>query len=177
MTAPLNRHIQTHLIEMVREKLLLERISLNGIDVNIRNDAGENALYWAIKKHSIYNANLLMVFGSSLVVAENTHALFHAIACKKHELVVLLIDKGLDVNLTDTMGKTALMHAIEAGLFLTVKFLIAKGADMYLMDNALNMAEDYAKDSHCEMIRHYLQYTVQADMQENTCNSKQCACQ
>ncbi len=176
MTAPLNRHIQVHLIEMVKEKLLLERITLNGVDVNIRDNEGKNALYWAIEKHSLHNANLLMVFGSSLLVAEGRHALFHAIESKNHEMLVLLIEKGLDVNLTDEMGKTALMHAIEAESFASVKFLISKGADMYLMDDALNMAEDYAKECHCETIQSYLQHVVYVDMQEAACNTKQCSC-
>lgn len=176
MTAPLNKHMQIHLIEMVKEKLLLERIVLNYVDVNPRDREGRNALYWAIKNNSIHNANLLIVFGSSLVVADNTHALFHAIKCENHKMVVLLIGKGLNVNLTDDMGKTALMYAIEASLFDTVKFLIGKGADMFMMDDAFNMAEDYAKVCHSEMIQSYLQHIINIDMQEASSNTKQCKC-
>lgn len=176
MTAPLNRHIQKHLIEMVKEKLLLERITLNGVDVNILDTEGKNALYWAIKNHSIHNANLLIGFGSSLLVTENEHALFHAIACENHAIVVLLIDRGLNVNMCDSAGKTLLMHAIENELFNTVKFLVSKGADMYLMDDALNMAEDYAKVGKSDIIKSFLQHIIYRDMQENTCQNKTCSC-
>lgn len=176
MTAPRNTHMQTHLIETVREKLLLERITLNGVDVNIRDEAGCNALYWAIKKCSTHNANLLMFFGSSLMVTKHLHALFHAIECRHHEMLVLLIDKGLDVNITDNYGKTLLMYAIESEMFESVRYLIQKGADMYLLDDALNMAEDYAKDCNCNLIQSYLKHIVYADTHEDSYNQKLCKC-
>lgn len=176
MTAPLNTHMQTNLMEMVKDKLLLERITLNGVDVNIRDDEGYNPLYWAIKKRSTHNANLLMSFGSSLMVGKNKHALFHAITCKHHEMVVLLIEKGLNTNITDHAGKTALMYAIEAEVFETVRYLIQNDADMYLLDDALNLAEDYAKDCSCDLIQSYLKHIIYADMHEDDCNKKLCKC-
>lgn len=109
MTAPINKHIQSHLIEMVKEKLLLERITLNGIDVNCKDEYGNNALYWAIKRGSVHNANLLITFGSTLMINRTKHALFHAIECKHHAMVVLLIEKGLDINMIDGRGKTLLI--------------------------------------------------------------------
>lgn len=176
MTAPRNTHIQTHLIEMVKEKLLLERITLNGVDVNIRDNDGKNALYWAIKRRSTHNANLLVTFGSNLVVSKQKHALFHAIECKNHEMVVLLIQKGLDVNLTDDYGKTALMYAIEAEVFETVRFLVQNDADLYLMDDALNLAEDYVKTCDSKMIQEYLQHIIYTDAQEVTSSTTMCQC-
>ncbi len=176
MTAPLNLHIQNNLIEMVKEKLLLERITLNGVDINIRDEHYHNALYWAIKKHSTHNANLLINFGSSLKVSHNKHALFHAISCEHHEVVVLLIEKGLDVNLTDNEGKTALMHAVEAEVFETVRYLVQKGADLYLLDDALNMVEDYAKDCNSDIIQSYIKHIIYADMHESPEQVKLCKC-
>ena len=176
MTAPLNRHIQSNLIEMVKEKLLLERITLNGIDVNIRDDEAQNALFWAIQKRSTHNANLLMSFGSSLVVSKNKHALFHAIESNHHEMVVLLIKKGIGVNLTDNHGKSALMYAIESEVFETVRFLIHSGADLYLMDDALNMAGDYLDTCTSKLIQEYLQHIVYRDSEEGTCRTSQCQC-
>jgi len=176
MTAPLNLHIQNNLIEMVKEKLLLERITLNRVDVNIRDEDSKNALYWAIKKRSTHNANLLITFGSSLKVGKQKHALFHAIECEHHAVVVLLIEKGLDVNLTDDTGKTALMYAIEAEVFETIRYLIQKGADLYLLDDALNMAEDYAKDCNSDLIQSYIKHIIYADMHESPEQVKLCKC-
>ncbi len=176
MTAPLNIHIQNNLIEMVKDKLLLERITLNGVDVNRRNAEGQNALYWAIKKRSTHNANLLISFGSSLMVSNTEHALFHAIAHGHHEMVVLLIERGLDINTIDNRGKTALMHAIETKAFETIKFLISHKANMYLLDDKLNMAEDYAKDCNSELIYSFIQHIIYIDMQEDSCNTKLCKC-
>ena len=168
MTAPLNsnKHIEDNLIEMVREKLLLERVSLNGIDVNRRDKAGKNALYWAIKRKSTHNANLLISFESSLMVTKKEHALFHAIKSKHYEVVVLLINRGLSVDMEDHNGKTLLMYAIESEVFETVKFLVTRGANIYLLDNELNMAEDYAKKCQSDMIKTYLKHSVYRDMHQ-----------
>ena len=176
MTAPLNTHMQTNLMDMVKDKLLLERITLNGVDVNPRDNDGHNALYWAIKKRSTHNANLLISFGSSLMVSTHQHALFHAIECGHHEILVLLIEKGLDVNITDDCGKTLLMYAIEAEMFESVRYLIQKDANMYLLDNALNMAEDYVKECNSNLIKSYIKHIIYADMNEDDCHQKLCKC-
>jgi len=175
MTAPLNKHIHSHLIEMVKEKLLLERITLNGVDVNIRDEEGKSALFWAIKKKSTHNANLLISFGSSLMVDDHTHALFHALDNGHHEILVLLIERGIDVNTIDDSGKTLLMAAIEAESFESVKYLLSKDADMYILDHALNMAEDYAKRCNSELIESYMKHMIYSDMKDNNCPT-QCKC-
>ena len=161
---------------MVKEKLLLERITLDGVNVNIRDDEAQNALFGAIKKRSTHNANLLISFGSSLVVSKNKHALFHAIESNHHEMVVILIEKGICVNLTDNYGKSALIYAIEAELFETVRFLIHNGADLYLIDDALNMAEDYLDTCNSTLIQEYLQHIVYIDRQEEISCTSQCQC-
>ena len=176
MTAPINKHTQSHLIEMTKENLLLERITLNGIDVNMKDEYGNNALYWAIKVGSVHNSNLLMQFGSALMVNNTKHALFYAIECKQHAIVVLLIEKGLDINMTDNKGKTLLMYAIESKVFETVRYLIRKGADLYLLDDALNLAEDYAKVSNSEEILSYMKHVIHVDSHVSTCNTSLCKC-
>jgi len=170
MTAPMNTYIQNNLIDMVKEKLLLERITLNGVDVNKRDNEGKNALYWAIKKRSTHNANLLISFGSSFMVKGDKHALFHALECGQHEMLVLLVERGQDINTVDSLGKTILMYAIEMEVFESVKYLVSHGADMYVLDNALNMAEDYAKSSNSELIQSYLQHIIYTDMQTTPSN-------
>lgn len=181
MTALPNRHLQAELIEMVKNKLVLERIALHVIDINIRDENERNALYWAIRKQSTHNANLLIEFGSSLMVEPGQHALFHAIEHEHFEVVVLLVQKRkLNVNMCDKTGKTLLMYAIEAENFRIIKFLVDQGADLYLLDNDLNMAEDYIKKSQNEMIRSYFQHIVYKQMHNEkhmlcgTCTASVC---
>lgn len=176
MTAPINKHTQSHLIEMTKENLLLERITLNGIDVNLKDEYDNNALYWAIKVGSVHNSNLLIQFGSTLMVNNTKHALFYAIECKQHAIAVLLLEKGLDINMIDGKGKTLLMYAIESKVFETVRYLIRKGADLYLLDDKLNMAEDYAKASNCETIISYIKHIVYMDTQIDSCETPLCKC-
>lgn len=176
MTAPLNTHIQNQLIEMVQDKLLLERITLNGVDVDVRDNEGRNALYWAITRRSTHNANLLISFGSNLMVDENKHALFHAIECGHHNIVVLLAQKDLDINIRDNIGKTALMCAVEEGSFEIVKFIVEQGADLYLMDDELRIAEDYVKLCDSELIQSYFKHLIYTDMNEDTCHTPTSKC-
>lgn len=171
-----NRQIDTQLIEMVKEKLLLERISLHGVDVNQKDEYGNNALFWAIKVGSTYNANLLISFGSKLMVNSHQHALFHAIESQQHAMVVLLLEKGLDVNMTDESGKTLLMYAIEAEQFETVRYLLQKGADLYLFDDRLKMAQDYAIASKNEMVISYMEHMMYQEEQTSRVSSHSCGC-
>ena len=172
----MNTHIQNNLIEMVKDKLLLERITLNGVDVNRRDSEGKNALFWAIKKRTTHNANLLISFGSELMVADGQHALFHALESGHHEILVILIERGEDINSVDNAGKTLLMVAIEMEAFESVKYLVTHGADVYKLDNALQMAEDYAKASNSELIQSYIQHVVYTDMQTTSDNNTLAKC-
>lgn len=176
MTAPINKHTQSHLIEMVKANLLLERITLNGVDVNQKDSCTNNALYWAIKVGSFHNSNLLINFGSALMVNKTKHALFNAIECKQYTLVVLLIEKGLDINMIDSNGKTLLMYAIESKVFETVRYLVLKGSDLYLLDDELNLAEDYAKVSNNEKILSYIKHIIHVDSHVSTCKTSLCMC-
>ena len=50
------------------------------------------------------------------------------------EVVKLLVEKGAEVNRTDTSGKTALMFASRQGHVEVVKLLIEKGAEVNRTD-------------------------------------------
>jgi ankyrin repeat protein len=131
---------------------------LIGVQINHRDTQGRNALYWAIKKHSICNVKMLIEHEISLEVAHKLHALFHAIEEDHYESVVYLIQSGLSPNITDARGRTPLMVAIEKEQFRTVCFLIRNGADLYMMDSNYDMASEYANRCECNMIKDFIKH-------------------
>lgn len=158
MTMPLERYLPYRIIEMVKDKASLEHHMLIGVHINHRDGEGRNALYWAIKQHSTYNAKLLIEHEISLKVAPGLHALFHAIEEDHYELTVLLVQSGFDPNIRDNKGRTPLMLAIEKEQFRTVCFLIRSGADLFIMDENYDMATEYAKRCQCNMIKDYMKH-------------------
>ncbi len=163
MTIPMpnnSNYLSSHLIETVKEKLLLERVTLIGIDVNIRDEEGKNSLFWAIKNHNTHNANLLIKHNISLMVAPRLHAFFHAIIHNHYEMIIILIQKGICLDIIDSQQKTPLMYAIEYELFETVCLLIRHGADLFQMDMNYDMAEDYAHRCTSQKIKDYIRHSL-----------------
>lgn len=60
------------------------------------------------------------------------------------ESVVKLLDEGVDINVTDSNGRTAVMAATNNNQVEMVKNLIEKGADINIRDNNLNNVLLYA---------------------------------
>lgn len=160
MTLPKNRTHLFNMIEEVKGKRDLAYHSLIGEEVNRRDEAGRNALYWAVQNRHTHNAKLLIEFESSLIVAPKLHALFHAIEEGHYELIILLVQSGISPNIIDETGRSALMAAIEKEQFRTVCFLIRNGADLFQMDYHYDMALDYASRSECGEIRGFVEHVL-----------------
>ena len=160
MTMPRERYLPYKIVDIVKERSLLEYHMLIGVHIYHRDNEKRNALYWAIKHHSTHNAKLLIEHEISLKVAPDLHALFHAIDEDHYGLIVLLIQSGLSPNIRDNRGCTALMHAIEKEQFRTVCFLVRNGADLFQMDEHYDMAEDYAKRCQSEEIKDFIKHVL-----------------
>lgn len=160
MTMPRQRYLPFKIVDIVKERSLLEHHMLIGVDVNSRDEGGRNALYWAIKHNNIHNAKLLIEHEISLKVTPDMHALFHAIRVDHYELVILLIQDGISPNITDNKGCTALMYAIEKEQFRTVCFLVRNGADLFKMDEHYDMAEEYANRCRSKDIKDFIKHVL-----------------
>lgn len=71
--------------------------------------------------------------------------LMHAAAMNHYDLVVAIIDHGVDLDERDDNGQTALMYGIFN--LQIVEMLIAKGANVRYVNNRGWTALDYAKDT------------------------------
>ena len=82
-------------------------------DVNQKDANGFTALYWAVLHHNMHNVKILMYFGATLEVRENTNALFYAIECDNYEAVKYFVEKGIDKNITINFGKNKTYTLLE----------------------------------------------------------------
>lgn len=57
-----------------------------------------------------------------------------------------MIRMGMDINATDSAGKTALIHAVQSKRYDNIQFLLKKGADKSLSDSSGKTALDYAQE-------------------------------
>lgn len=107
------------------------------------------------------SAKLLLAAGADLGVRSKNSTgntpLHAAVAGKRHEIVVLLVEAGADVNAQDADGWTPLHLAAHIGMRDSVLYLIAHGADPSIPTNAgqtpLQTAERAGKGEILEVFR------------------------
>ncbi|MDE3269152.1 MAG: ankyrin repeat domain-containing protein [Pseudomonadota bacterium] len=92
-------------------------------------------------------------------------------SCELHQAVLSgqvgevkkLLAAGVDINIPDSLGRTALHHAAITGNQEIIAALIANGADVNIKDNLGRTASDYADFAMDEQTAAALQPTQQSD--------------
>ena len=174
MTEPMkNDYYSSHLLEMVEHRLFIDNFLLKKSNVNIRDNHGKNALFWAIKNKSPRTIAILLKYNISLIVDNNLHALFHAIASDNLDALVYLVEKqSLNINMQNDIGQTLLMKALERESLMMVRYLVNYGADLYIMDDKYDMAIDYAKRCKNKDVFNLIHYKILYE--ELKINKKDC---
>ncbi len=140
---------------LVKMKALLE----SGVDLSTPILIGEeyeledydeiSLLFYVIRNHSSMEAiELLIGYGLDIKECDDTgiSALDTAIKFKRHDVIELCINKGLEVNVTKRKsGITPLMLASCFSNIRTVEMLLASGADINATDKAGMSPKDYAR--------------------------------
>ncbi len=134
-----------HFLEMAKHRLMLEEFLVKKSNINVRDEEGRNSLYWAIKHRSRHNVSLLLKYGVDLMVADDLHAIFHAIDSLDIETLIYLLElKIVHIDKQNSKGETLLMRAIQVESVYMVRYLIHHGANLYLENDAKKRAIDYA---------------------------------
>jgi ankyrin repeat protein len=122
----------------------LQMLITAGADVNAKNEGGQNALFDSISGlHPSANiVEVLIDAGIDLtLIAQYNHTAFTwAANYGQHEIVELLLRRGVDIN-QKAKGETALSHALQRKKFDTVNLLLDRGADVndeYFVRNVIS---------------------------------------
>lgn len=121
----------------------VERLLEGGENVNTRDEYGDTPLHWAAAAGRPQMVELLLKHGADINArGENGRTALISVVTeiggfadedreeRYSSTAILLINKGADVTVIDTLGKTALHQAAYYGMLDVAKELIKKGADV-----------------------------------------------
>ena len=75
---------------------------------------------------------------------DSTDCLHLALKQGDEETIIMFLERGIDINAKDNLGKTALHHATERGDMDIITLLLDRGADIHVIDNYGRTALHYA---------------------------------
>lgn len=122
-----------------------------GANVNMVDQHGMTALWWAMASDHIDIVELLLSSGAGTesVGSDGSTALIWASTDKSLAILELLIKHGANINAQDTDGETALMRAASREHSVPVlRLLLENGADARMKDDRGRTALDMAKEAN-----------------------------
>jgi len=162
------------LLDLVANRQPLNEETISKLDLGQRDAEGKNSLYWAIKNKSKRSVTLLIEHGISLMVSPSNHAMFHTVEMNNIDALMVLVEKGVDVNIHNDKGQSLLMKALEIESLVMVQYLINCKVDLYMMDDNYDMAIDYAKKCRDTNLFELVHYKVLNDGVQHSHDD--CAC-
>ncbi len=85
-------------MQTVKHNYKLNSIVMNHIDIHQKDRFGYTALYWAIYHHNMHNVKLLLYYGCTLdVTNDSKKAPFCAVDANDLEVLTYLVDNGIDI--------------------------------------------------------------------------------
>jgi ankyrin repeat protein len=109
----------------------------DGADVNTATGDGMTALHYAVVKHDVDLAKLLLYAGANVKATTRIGGYTPLLIASRDgdaSMIETLLGAGADPNSATTNGTTALMFASAAGNAPAVKTLVAKGANVNIKE-------------------------------------------
>lgn len=138
-------NIFSSLIQNNKWDMLIEMFKLNILDINIRDNNGKNALYWAMKYKKNDIIKKLLELNISPMVSSSLTAINYAVYLNDVRLLKCLKDSGLDIDEKDEINSTPLINAVLYNKQNCIKYLIQNGADINHEDFLGNSANTLLK--------------------------------
>lgn len=134
---------------------LKEFISL-GLNINLRDNAGRNALFWAVYSNNIEAFSILLSCDIELIVhnSEQLHIYDYCVFKGSVEfLKILFTKKDININKKDHLQATPLFYAVLYKRFEIIDYLLKNGANKYLKDMFGNSASSLAKEHNISLLK------------------------
>ncbi|KAB1208231.1 26S proteasome non-ATPase regulatory subunit 10 [Morella rubra] len=116
--------------------LIGRQCSLEGADVNLKNDGGRTALHYAASKGWLKIAESLISQGAKINLKDKVGCtpLHRAASTGNSEVCEFLIEEGAEVDCVDKAGQTPLMNTVICHNKEVALLLIRHGADVDVED-------------------------------------------
>lgn len=118
-------------------KFLIE----SGVDLNLQNSDGKTSLMMAIERNITLDIIKLMIDKSDLNIVDtngNTALIIATYKTFNFPLIKMLVDANVNIDIQNTLGKTAIIYSAESKMFIAEKitlFLIKSGGDIRIIKN------------------------------------------
>lgn len=151
-------------IEMVKN--YMEQSRSNGVNVHSADGFTPLSLAAFFNQNAI--AKLLITMGAdpnlAAINASKVNALHAAVAKENHEICIVLLKNGVDVNAGQTQNVTALHSAVHRGNLALTQLLVEHGASIESeMDNGDTALHIATREGHKK---------IEAYLKENLCSNK-----
>ncbi|XP_031634264.1 GA-binding protein subunit beta-1-like [Contarinia nasturtii] len=147
----------------------VEKLLLNGIDVNILDSGERTPLFTAVEHQHIDVVKLLIIKGGD-VNRKNKFGkspLLTATLKENVDMVGLLIENGADVNIPKADNYTCLIMAAKRGSLPIVEMLLKAGAHVNIVsDDGQTALYSAASEGHKDVVRILLEYGAAVNIQE-----------
>jgi ankyrin repeat protein len=148
-----------------QDYLGIKKYIKNGANLQETNDIGESVLACAIRAQCDMETLMLLVDNSADIFDfddEGVSIFDMAVTYDNMEMILFLLDKGIDVNVTNRRsGFTALMAAACYGRVEITKLLLKHGADETARDLKGFCAKDFARKMNKKSILTLLNYNAE----------------
>ena len=129
-------------------------------EINIQDDSGETAIFYAIKNGYLEIVDKLIVNGSNIwhIDKYGETLLHYATTSDNPKVLERVLSLGLDVNYRGNNGWTPLMEAALYNCKEAIKILLEHGADTTIRNSVGFIAVDYVENDDDDDIRNLFIY-------------------
>jgi len=148
-----------------QDYLGIKKYIKNGANLQETNDIGESVLTCAIRARCDMETLMLLIDNSADIFDfddEGVSVFDIAVTYDNMEMILFLLDKGIDVNVTNRRsGFTALMAAACYGRVEIAELLLKHGADETAKDSKGFTAIDFARKMNKKSVLALLNYNAE----------------
>lgn len=132
----------------VRDHLTMKFLIKSGADINIKDNKEKTPLDLAIEKHYLSGIVILLNDGAdwTLSDSEAEDLLFESARQGHKNMTLILVRRGINVNIRDNQGKTPLHHCTNRRKAAII--LMESGAQLDIQDNMGNTPLHYATNKN-----------------------------